>query len=157
MEVQSFEEGLLIKVEEMVKRLQSTFLLHHSKLEEYLRRARQDFTLASEKFHRSIKAAIKEEINQEGHVDFLGVQLNQRISNRKVKARLFWNKFVVASVQIRKPRKLDTSLGTGSKRFGSQEQLHVCIRKLKKILQDNYMHLEHTKGIQQRTWDPEIM
>ncbi|GKC11725.1 hypothetical protein Tco_1008507 [Tanacetum coccineum] len=77
MEVQSFEEGLLIKVEEMVKRLQSTFLLHHSKLEESVRRACQDFTLASEK---------------------------------KVNARLIWNKFVVASVQIRKPRKLDTSL-----------------------------------------------
>ncbi|GJR10191.1 hypothetical protein Tco_0792843 [Tanacetum coccineum] len=110
MEVQSFEEGLLIKVEEMVKRLQSTFLLHHSKLEESLRWERQDFTLASEKFHRLIKEAIKEDINQEGDVDFLGVQLNQRIPNRKVNARLFWNKFVVASVQTRKPRKLDTSL-----------------------------------------------
>nr|GEV24320.1 probable LRR receptor-like serine/threonine-protein kinase RFK1 isoform X1 [Tanacetum cinerariifolium] len=101
MEVQSFEEGLLIKVEEMVKRLQSTFLLHHSKPEESLRRARQDITLASEKFHRSIKAAIKEEINQEGHVDFLGVQLNQRIPNGKVKARLFWNNYCLQNGDYR--------------------------------------------------------
>ncbi|GJU61880.1 hypothetical protein Tco_1243715 [Tanacetum coccineum] len=155
MEGKSFEEGLA-KVEEMEKRLQSTFSLHHSNLGESLRRACQDISLAFEKFQRSIKAAIKEEINQEGHIDFLRVQLNQRIPNRKVKARLFWNKFVVACVRTRKPKKLGTSLGTGSKRFGSREQLQVCIKKLKNILQDYYMHLKHTKGIKRRVWDPGI-
>ncbi|GJZ22641.1 hypothetical protein Tco_0559680 [Tanacetum coccineum] len=94
MEAKSFKEGLA-EVTETLKRLQSTLLFHQSKLEESFRQARQDFslarqdfTLASEKFHRSIKAAIKKEINQEGQVDFLGVQLNQRSPNRKVKASL---------------------------------------------------------------------
>ncbi|GJS59308.1 hypothetical protein Tco_0654092 [Tanacetum coccineum] len=82
MEAKSYEEGLA-KIVEMVKRLQSTLLLHQSKLEESFRRARQGFSLAFEKFHRWIKEAIKEEINQEGQVDFLGVQLNQRSPNRK--------------------------------------------------------------------------
>ncbi|GKE12540.1 hypothetical protein Tco_1416091 [Tanacetum coccineum] len=129
MEVKSFEEGLLTKVEEMVKWLQSTFLLHQSKLKESLRQARQDFTLASEKFQRSIEAAIKEDINQEGHVDFLGVQLNQRIPNRKVKVRLFSNKFVVASVQTRKlgllhaleAHKRDTTKNMGSRNHVRQD------------------------------------
>ncbi|GKB68102.1 hypothetical protein Tco_0929514 [Tanacetum coccineum] len=95
MEAKSFEEGLA-EVTETLKRLQSTLLFHQYKLEESLRQARQDFslarqdfTLASEKFHRSIKAAIKKEINHEGQVDFLGVQLNQRSPNSKVKAKLF--------------------------------------------------------------------
>ncbi|GKE49702.1 U4/U6 small nuclear ribonucleoprotein PRP4-like protein, partial [Tanacetum coccineum] len=78
MEAKSFEEGFA-EVTETLKRLQST-LFHQSKLEESFRQSRQDFTLASEKFHRSIKAAIKKEINQEGQIDFLGVQLNQRDS-----------------------------------------------------------------------------
>ncbi|GJT63986.1 hypothetical protein Tco_1015466 [Tanacetum coccineum] len=162
MEAKSFEKGLT-EVTEMLKRLQSTLLLHQSKMEESFRQARQDFTLASEKFHRSIKAAIKEEINQEGQVDFLGVQLNQRSPNRKVfksveaaekekkskliqaavkekknrerqahsyglqqnrcykrmDAKLFWKKFVVASQPT---KKLRISLGKRFERLSFQEQ-----------------------------------
>ncbi|GJX08476.1 hypothetical protein Tco_0196408, partial [Tanacetum coccineum] len=72
MEAKSFEEWLA-EVIETLKRLQSTLLFHQSKVEESFRRARLDISLASEKFHRasekihrSIIAAIKEEKNQEG-------------------------------------------------------------------------------------------
>ncbi|GJX01700.1 hypothetical protein Tco_0185613 [Tanacetum coccineum] len=107
----------------------------------------QNFLLEFEKFQGSIKAAVKEEINQEGQ----SVKLNQWSPNIKVKVRLFWNKYVVACVRTRKPRKLDTSLGTRFEIFGSHKQLQVSIGKLKKILQDYYMHLKHTKGILRST------
>ncbi|GKB33008.1 ankyrin repeat-containing protein [Tanacetum coccineum] len=162
MEAKSFEEGLA-EVTEMLKRLQFTLLFHQSKLEESFRRARQGISLASEKFHRasekfhrSIIAAIKEEKNQEGNVPSYGVQLNQRGHKSRMKARLFWKKFVVACVQPRKPRKLFTSLGNGFESLDLHEQLQVCIRILKKIYQDYYMLLKYTKGIQRRTWDPGI-
>ncbi|GKE35691.1 hypothetical protein Tco_1455013 [Tanacetum coccineum] len=80
MEGKSFEEGFS--------------WYHQTKLKESFRQARQDFSLArrdislaTEKLHRSIKAAIKEEVDHEEQFDFLGVQLNQRIPNRTVKAR----------------------------------------------------------------------
>ncbi|GJV46334.1 hypothetical protein Tco_1430870 [Tanacetum coccineum] len=64
-----------------------------------------------EKFHKLIIAAIKEEKNQEkeGQVPSFRVQLNQRGHKSRMKARLFWKKFVVVS-RPRKPRKLFTSL-----------------------------------------------
>ncbi|GKD92968.1 hypothetical protein Tco_1372805 [Tanacetum coccineum] len=93
MEGKSFEEGLA-EITETLKRLQSTLLFHQTKLKESFRQARQEFSLArqdislaTEKLHRSIKAAIKEEVDHEEQFDFLGVQLNQRIPNRTVKAR----------------------------------------------------------------------
>nr|GEZ30543.1 Toll/interleukin-1 receptor (TIR) domain-containing protein [Tanacetum cinerariifolium] len=48
------ESGLLglTEVTEMLKQLHSTLLLHQSKLKESFRRARQDVSLASEKFHK---------------------------------------------------------------------------------------------------------
>ncbi|GJY36190.1 hypothetical protein Tco_0421568, partial [Tanacetum coccineum] len=111
-----YEEGLA-EITETLKRLQSTLLFHQTKLKESFRQARQDFSLArqdislaTEKLHISIKAAIKEEINQEGHVDFLRVQLNQRIPNRKVKARLFWRKFIVTIDRTRRPKRRPKSI-----------------------------------------------
>ncbi|GKB62306.1 hypothetical protein Tco_0918492 [Tanacetum coccineum] len=93
MEGKSFEEELA-EITETLKRLQSTLLFHQTKLKESFRQARQEFSLArqdislaTEKLHRSIKAAIKEEVDHEEQFDFLGVQLNQRIPNRTVKAR----------------------------------------------------------------------
>ncbi|GJR81987.1 hypothetical protein Tco_0152772 [Tanacetum coccineum] len=93
MEEKSFEEGL-VEITETLKRLQSMLLFHQTKLKESFRQARQDFplarqdiSLATEKLHRSIKAAIKEEVDHEEQFDFLGVQLNQRIPNRTIKAR----------------------------------------------------------------------
>ncbi|GJY85406.1 hypothetical protein Tco_0499432 [Tanacetum coccineum] len=111
-----------------------------------------------EKFHKSIIAAIKEEKNQEeeGRVPSFRVQLNQRGHKSRMKAKLFWKKFVVACVRPRKPRKLFTSLGNGFESLDLHEQLQVCIRILKKIYQDYYLLLKHTKGIQRRTWDPGI-
>ncbi|GJV18232.1 retrotransposon protein, putative, ty1-copia subclass, partial [Tanacetum coccineum] len=100
------------------------------------------------KFHKSIIAAIKEEKNQEeGQVPSFRVQLNQRGYKSRMKARLFWKKFVVACVRPRKPRKLFTSLGNGFESLDLHEQLQVCIRILKKIYQDYYLLLKHTKGI----------
>ncbi|GJX65436.1 hypothetical protein Tco_0299779 [Tanacetum coccineum] len=94
MEAKSFEEGLA-EVIETLKRLQSTLLLYKSKLEESFRRTRQDISLASEKFHttsekfhRSIIAAIKEEKNQEGQVPSFRVQLNQQGHKSMMKAKL---------------------------------------------------------------------
>ncbi|GKD63418.1 hypothetical protein Tco_1305526 [Tanacetum coccineum] len=94
-----------------------------------------------EKFHKSIIATIKEEMHQEeeGQVPSFRVQLNQRGHKSRMKARLFWKKFVVACARPRKPRKLFTSLGNGF------ESLEVCIRILKKIYQDYYLLLKHTK------------
>nr|GEY93871.1 hypothetical protein [Tanacetum cinerariifolium] len=155
MEVKSFEEGLT-EVTEISKWLHSTLLLHQSKLKESFIRARQDISLASKKFHKSIIAVIKEEMNKEGQIPSFGVQLNQRGHKSRMKARLFWKKFVVACVRPRKPRKLFTSLGNGFESLDSHEQLQVCIRILKRIYQDYYLLLKHTKGIQQRTWDPGI-
>ncbi|GKA23546.1 hypothetical protein Tco_0709579 [Tanacetum coccineum] len=108
-----------------------------------------------EKFHKSIIAAIKEEKNQEeeGRVPSFRVQLNQRDHKSMMKARLFWKKFVVACVRPKKPRKLFTLLGNRFKSLDLHEQLQVCIRILKKIYQDYYLLLKHTKGIQRRTWD----
>ncbi|GKA76135.1 aspartic peptidase, partial [Tanacetum coccineum] len=103
MEWKSFEEGLA-EITETLKRLQYTLLFHQAKLKESFRQARQDFSLVRQDIslatERSIKAAIKEEVDHEEQFDFLGVQLNQRIPNRtvkarKVKARLFWRKFIV--------------------------------------------------------------
>ncbi|GJT64035.1 hypothetical protein Tco_1015515 [Tanacetum coccineum] len=53
-----------------------------------------------EKFHKSIIAAIKEEKNQEeeGRVPLFRVQLNLRGHKSRMKARLFWKKFMVACV-----------------------------------------------------------
>nr|GEZ02158.1 nucleotide-binding alpha-beta plait domain-containing protein [Tanacetum cinerariifolium] len=67
MKVKSFEEGLT-EVTEMLKRLHSTLLLHQSELKESFRRARQDVSLASEKFHKFMIAAIKKEKNKEGQM-----------------------------------------------------------------------------------------
>ncbi|GKD23460.1 hypothetical protein Tco_1225163 [Tanacetum coccineum] len=107
MEGKSFVEGLA-EIIEMLKRLQSTLLFHQTKLKESFRQARQDFSLArrdislaTEKLHRSIKASIKEEVDHEEQFDFLGVQLNQRIPNRKVKARLGHHHPSVARGNIR--------------------------------------------------------
>nr|GEX63125.1 RNA-directed DNA polymerase, eukaryota, reverse transcriptase zinc-binding domain protein [Tanacetum cinerariifolium] len=133
MEGKSFEEGLT-EVTEMLKWLHSTLLLHQSKLKESFRRARQDVSLASEKFHKSmiaaikkrrirrgrrarqdvslaseefhksIIAAIKEEKNKEGQVPSFRVQLNQRGHKSRMKARLFWKNIVVAFVRPRNLR-----------------------------------------------------
>ncbi|GJV65468.1 hypothetical protein Tco_1476296 [Tanacetum coccineum] len=62
MEGNSFEEGLA-EITDTLKRLQSTLLFHQTKLKESFRQARRDISLATEKLHRSIKAAIKEEVN----------------------------------------------------------------------------------------------
>ena len=93
MEAKSFEEGLT-EVAEMVKQLQSTLMLYQSTLEELYTKTRQDFSLLgqdfsllSEKFQGSIKAAIKEEIIQEGHVHLLGVQLNQQSPSWRATAK----------------------------------------------------------------------
>ncbi|GKC67721.1 hypothetical protein Tco_1100319 [Tanacetum coccineum] len=90
MEWKSFEEGLA-EITETLKRLQYTLLFHQAKLKESFRQARQDFSLVRQDIslatERSIKAAIKEEVDHEEQFDFLGVQLNQRIPNRTVKAR----------------------------------------------------------------------
>ncbi|GKB62307.1 hypothetical protein Tco_0918493 [Tanacetum coccineum] len=119
MEGKSFEEELA-EITETLKRLQSTLLFHQTKLKESFRQARQEFSLArqdislaTEKLHRSIKAAIKEEVDHEEQFDFLGVQLNQRIPNRtvkarKVKARLFWRKFIVTIDQTRRPKSIQS-------------------------------------------------
>nr|GEU32221.1 hypothetical protein [Tanacetum cinerariifolium] len=64
-------------------------------------RREQDISLASEKIHKSIKAAIKEEKNQEGQVPSFGVQLNQRGHKSRMKARLFRKKFVGVLGQTR--------------------------------------------------------
>ncbi|GKE26865.1 hypothetical protein Tco_1442249 [Tanacetum coccineum] len=115
MEGKSFEEGLA-EMTETLKRLQSTLLFHQTKLKESFRQARQDFSLArrdislvTKKLHISIKASIKEEVDHEEQFDFLGVQLNQQIPNRtvkarKAKARLFWRKFTVTIDRTRRPK-----------------------------------------------------
>lgn len=85
MEANNFEERLN-EVSEMVKRLQSTLMLYQSKLEEFFTQAHKYLSLVFETFHGSIKS-VKEE--KEAQVDSLGVQLNRRSLNKKVKARLF--------------------------------------------------------------------
>ncbi|GKD76570.1 hypothetical protein Tco_1339191 [Tanacetum coccineum] len=92
-EGKSFEEGLA-KITKTLKWLQSTLLFLQTKLKESFRQARQDFSLvrrdislATEKLHRSIKTARKEEVDHKEQFNFLGVQLDQRIPNRMVKAR----------------------------------------------------------------------
>ncbi|GKC19964.1 hypothetical protein Tco_1022114, partial [Tanacetum coccineum] len=114
MERKSFEEGLA------EIRLQSTLLFHQTKLKESFRQARQDFSLArrdislvTKKLHISIKASIKEEVDHEEQFDFLGVQLNQQIPNRtvkarKAKARLFWRKFTVTIDRTRRPKSIQS-------------------------------------------------
>nr|GEW83909.1 RNA-directed DNA polymerase, eukaryota [Tanacetum cinerariifolium] len=57
----------------MLKQLHSTLLLQRSKLKESFRRARQDVSLASEKFHKSMIATIKEKKNKEGASSFIQV------------------------------------------------------------------------------------
>ncbi|GKA49008.1 zinc finger MYM-type protein 1-like protein [Tanacetum coccineum] len=85
-----------------------------------VQRARQDFSLArrdislvTKKLHISIKASIKEEVDHEEQFDFLGVQLNQQIPNRtvkarKAKARLFWRKFTVTIDRTRRPKSIQS-------------------------------------------------
>ncbi|GJV65473.1 hypothetical protein Tco_1476301 [Tanacetum coccineum] len=75
--------------------------------------AHRDISLATEKLHRLIKTTIKEEVDHEEQFNFLGVQLNQRIPNRtvkarKVKARLFWRKFIVTIDRIRRPKSIQS-------------------------------------------------
>ncbi|GJR84051.1 hypothetical protein Tco_0154836 [Tanacetum coccineum] len=75
--------------------------------------ARRDISLVTKKLHISIKASIKEEVDHEEQFDFLGVQLNQQIPNRtvkarKAKARLFWRKFTVTIDRTRRPKSIQS-------------------------------------------------
>ncbi|PWA86282.1 hypothetical protein CTI12_AA143770 [Artemisia annua] len=92
--------------------------------------ARQDFSLLSNKFFKSIEAVVKEKKNKwtnvavkhkenkERQVQSSGVQPNQRCYKRRINAKLFWKKFVVAS---QKPSKLWISLGKIFEKWSFQE------------------------------------
>ncbi|GJV63501.1 hypothetical protein Tco_1474329 [Tanacetum coccineum] len=152
MEGKSFEEGLA-EITETLKRLQSTLLFHQTKLKESFRHARQDFSLArrdislaTEKLHRSIKAAIKEEVDHEEQFDFLGVQLNQRIPNRTVKARK-----VEARLEHHHP-----SVARGNIRVLGLNVQRVRQHPPRLVYQVCYWNILHYKGNQRQIWDPEI-
>ncbi|GJR60366.1 hypothetical protein Tco_1502528 [Tanacetum coccineum] len=178
MEGKSFEEGLA-EITETLKRLQSTLLFHQTKLKESFRQARQDFSLArrdislaTEKLHRSIKAAIKEEVDHEEQFDFLGVQLNQRIPNRtvkarKVKARLFWRKFIVTIDRTRRPKSIQSvvmlrlghhhpSVARGNIRVLGLNVQRVRQHPPRLVYQVCYWPILHYKGNQRQIWDPGI-
>ncbi|PWA54055.1 hypothetical protein CTI12_AA432770 [Artemisia annua] len=92
--------------------------------------ARQDFSLLSNKFFKSIEAnvnekkkkwtnaTVKDKENKERQVQSSGVQPNQRCYKRRINAKLFRKKFVVASQQ---PSKLWISLGKMFKKWSFQE------------------------------------
>ncbi|GJT26309.1 hypothetical protein Tco_0906584 [Tanacetum coccineum] len=178
MEGKSFEEGLA-EITEMLKRLQSTLLFHQTKLTESFRQARQDFSLArrdislaTEKLHRSIKAAINEKINHEEQFNFFGVQLNQRIPNRtvkarKVKARLFWRKFIVTIDRTRRPKSIQSvvmlrlghhhpSVARGNIRVLGLNVQRVRQHLPRLVYQVCYWPILHYKGNQRQIWDPRI-
>ncbi|GJV65469.1 hypothetical protein Tco_1476297 [Tanacetum coccineum] len=175
MEGKSFEEGLA-EITKTLKRLQSTLLFHQTKLKESFRQARQDFSLArrdislaTEKLHRSIKAAIKEEVDHEELFDFLGVQLNQRIPNRtvkarKVKARLFWRKFIVTIDRTRRPKSIQSvvmlrlghhhpSVARGNIRVLGLNVQMVRQQLPRLVYQVFYWLISHYKGNQRQIWD----
>ncbi|GKB75939.1 hypothetical protein Tco_0942834, partial [Tanacetum coccineum] len=171
MEGKSFEEGLA-EITDTLKRLQSTLLFHQTKLKESFRQARRDISLATEKLHRSIKAAIKEEVNHEEQFDFLGVQLNQRIPNRtvkarKVKARLFWRKFIVTIDRTRRPKSIKSvvmlrlgyhhpSVARGNIRVLGLNVQRVRQHPPRLVYQVCYWPILHYKGNQRQIWDPGI-
>ncbi|GJV65474.1 hypothetical protein Tco_1476302 [Tanacetum coccineum] len=178
MEGKSFEEGLA-EITKTLKRLQSTLLFHQTKLKESFRQARQDFSLArrdislaTKKLHRSIKAAIKEEVDHEEQFDFLGVQLNQRIPNRtvkarKVKARLFWRKFIVIIDRTRRPKSIQSevmlrlghhhlSVARGNIRVLGLNVQRVRQHPPRLVYQVCYWPILHYKGNQRQIWDPRI-
>ncbi|GKA31476.1 hypothetical protein Tco_0717781 [Tanacetum coccineum] len=179
MEGKSFEEGLA-EITETLKQLQSTLLFHQTKLKESFRQARQDFSLArqdislaTKKLHRSIKAAIKEEVDHEEQFDFLGVQLNQRIPNRtvkarKVKARLFWRKFIVTIDRTRRPKSIQSvvmlrlghhhpSVARGNIRVLGLNVKRVRQHPPRLVYQVCYWPILHYMGNQRQIWDPGIM
>ncbi|GJV85013.1 hypothetical protein Tco_1524911 [Tanacetum coccineum] len=144
MEGKSFEEGLA-EITETLKRLQSTL---------------------------SIKAAIKEEVDHEEQFDFLGVQLNQRIPNRtvkarKVKARLFWRKFIVTIDRTRRPKSIQSvvmlrlghhhpSVARGNIRVLGLNVQRVRQHPPRLVYQVCYWPILHYKGNQRQIWDPGI-
>ncbi|GKB19468.1 hypothetical protein Tco_0853391 [Tanacetum coccineum] len=178
MEGKSFEEGLA-EITKTLKRLQSTLLFHQTKLKESFRQesqdfslARRDISLATEKLYRSIKAAIKEEVDHEEQFNFLRVQLNQRIPNRTVKARkvmarLFWRKFIVTIDRTRRPKSIQSVLMLRlgdhhpSVARGNIRVLGLNVQRVRKhlprlVYQVCYWPILHYKGNQRQIWDPGI-
>ncbi|GJU55411.1 hypothetical protein Tco_1229125 [Tanacetum coccineum] len=95
----------------------------------------RDYSLETEKLHRSIKAAIKEEVDHEEQFDFLGVQLNQRIPNR-VKAR-----------------KAGTSSGVAR---GNIRFLGLNVQRVRQHPPRLVYPILHYKGNQRQIWDPDV-
>ncbi|GJV58677.1 retrovirus-related pol polyprotein from transposon TNT 1-94 [Tanacetum coccineum] len=163
----SFED-VLIEVE---KKLEDCFT-RQIKVKECFTQMHQAFSLWSDKLFKSveaaekekksklIQAAVKEKKNQERQVHSYGLQQN-RCYKRRMEAKLFWKKFVVASQPTKKLwislERLSFQEQPCSKRVprgpGKTAYLH---EEIVRNFQDYYMHLKHTKGIQRRTWDPGI-
>ncbi|GKD03635.1 hypothetical protein Tco_1178609 [Tanacetum coccineum] len=165
----SFEDGLI----EVEKKLEECFT-RFIKMEECVTQMHQEFSLWSDKLFKSVEAAekekkskliqatVKEKKNQEQQVHSYGLQQN-RCYKRRMEAKLFWKKFVVASQPT---KKLWISLGKRFERLSFQEQTYskrvprgpcmtaYLLEELPKQHHDYY--LVSTNGIQRRTWDPGI-
>ncbi|GKB86922.1 hypothetical protein Tco_0959194 [Tanacetum coccineum] len=167
----SFEDGLI----EVEKKLEECFT-RFIKMEECVTQMHQEFSLWSDKLFKSvevaekekksklIQATVKEKKNQEQQVHSYGLQQN-RCYKRRMEAKLFWKKFVVASQPT---KKLWISLGKRFERLSFQEQTYskgvsrgpcmtpYLLEELAKQHHDYYYYLVSTNGIQRRTWDPGI-
>ncbi|GJS37538.1 hypothetical protein Tco_0535920 [Tanacetum coccineum] len=104
----SFEDRLI----EVEKKLEECFT-RFIKMEECVTQMHQEFSLWSDKLFKSVEAAekekkskliqatVKEKKNQENQVHSYGLQQN-RCYKRRMEAKLFWKKFVVASQPTKK-------------------------------------------------------
>ncbi|GJV29083.1 hypothetical protein Tco_1385531 [Tanacetum coccineum] len=161
----SFEDGLIDKLEECFMRFQKCCT-----------QVRQEFSLRSDKVFKSveaaekekksklIQAAVKEKKNRERQAHSYGLQQN-RCYKRRMDAKLFWKKFVVASQPT---KKLRISLGKRFERLSFQEQPYskrvprgpcktaYLHEEIVRNFHDYSFYLVFTKGILRRTWDPGI-
>ena len=181
MAAKSFEDRL-IDIAKMTKRFQfeweESITRFQSKVEDIITQGRQDLSLLYDKFDKAIEATVKEKKNKllqaaekekenkRLQVQSSRLQPNQHCYKRRIKAKLFWKKFVVASQQT---CKLWISLGKIFERWSFQEYPQVSmkvssgpyktaylLKELAKQFHDYYLYLVSSRVIQQRTWDPGI-
>nr|GFB53741.1 hypothetical protein [Tanacetum cinerariifolium] len=132
----SFEDGL----REVEEKLEEIF----TRFQKCCTQVRQEFSLKvfkseKEKKSKLIQAAVKEKKNRERQDHSYGLQQN-RCYKRRMDAKLFWKKFVVASQPT---KKLWISLGKRFERLSFQEQPHSN-------------RVPRGPWILRRTWDPGI-
>ncbi|GKD06304.1 hypothetical protein Tco_1181278 [Tanacetum coccineum] len=152
----SFEDGLIDK-QKCCTQVRQEFSLRSDKVFKSVEAAEK------EKKSKLIQAAVKEKKNRERQAHSYGLQQN-RCYKRRMDAKLFWKKFVVASQTT---KKLRISLGKRFERLNFQEQSYSkrvprgpCKTAYlhEEIVRNfhDYFFLVFTKGILQRTWDSKI-